>query len=109
VKGDATFGLLDIEIAVQRRGPQTFQFEIYCIGDGYQSGHGSSRPQPLLVELRIGTKIVAVAEWRYPDVLSGHSDPLTFSGPIDLAEDDFKGLESVYLPSARAEATICLE
>lgn len=109
VEGDATFGLLDIEIAVQRRGPHQFQFEIYCIGDGYQSGHGSSRPQPLAVEFRAGTKTVAVAAWRYPDVLSGHSDPLTFSYPIDLTENDFQELDGVYLPSVRAHATICLE
>ena len=108
VKGDATFGLLDIEIAVQRLGPKAFLLEIYCIGDGYQSGHGSSRPQPLVVELRNGTKTVARAEWRYPDILSGHSDPLTYSGPIDLSEAGFHSLDSVLLPSVRAEATICL-
>lgn len=109
LKGDATFGLLDIEIALQRRGPRAFQFEIYCIGDGYQSGHGSSRPQPLVIEFRIGAKTVALAEWRYPDVLSGHTDPLTFSCPIDLSEADFDNLDSVYLPSVSAETTICLE
>jgi hypothetical protein len=109
VRGDATFGLLDIEIAVQRRGPKAFQFEIYCIGDGYQSGHGSSRRQPLVLEFRAGTRTVAIAEWRYPDVLSGHTDPLTFSGSIDLSEAGFQSLDSVLLPSVRAEATICLE
>jgi len=109
VEGDATFGLLDVEIAVQRRGPQAFQFEIYCIGDGYQSGHGSSERQPLVIELRAGTRTAAVAEWRYADVLSGHTDPLTFACPIDLTEADFQNLDSVFLPSVRAEATICLE
>lgn len=109
VKGDVTFGLLDIEIAVQRRGPGAFRLEIYCIGDGYHSGHGSSRPQPLVVEFRIGTITVAVAEWRYPDVLSGHMDALTFSSAIDLTESDFQNLDNVFLPSVRAEATICLE
>ena len=54
VKADPLFGLLDIEIAIQRRGPGAFQFEIYCIGDGYQSGHGSSQPQPLAIEFRNG-------------------------------------------------------
>ena len=109
VSGDATFGLLDIEIAVQRRGPQAFQFEIYCIGDGYQSGHGSSDRQPLVIEFRAGTRTLAVTEWRYADVLSGHTDPLTFACPIDLTEAGFQALDSVFLPSVRAEATICLE
>jgi hypothetical protein len=109
VKDDATFGLLDIEIAVQHRGPKDFQFEIYCIGDGYQSGHGSSERQPLVVELRSGGHTVAVAEWRYPTVLNGHMDALTFSDAIELTESDFQNLDSVFLPSVRAKATICLE
>jgi hypothetical protein len=108
LKGDATFGLLDIEIAVQRFGPKAFQLEIYCIGDGYQSGHGSSQPQPLVVELRSGTQTVTAAEWRYPDILSGHTDPLTYSRSIDLSEAGFQSLDNVLLPSVRAEATICL-
>ena len=106
---DATFGLLDIEIAVQRRGPENFQFEVYCIGDGYQSGQGSSESQPLVVELRCGNRTVAVAEWRYPTVLNGHMDALTFSKAIELTESDFAKLDCAYLPSVRAEATICLE
>jgi hypothetical protein len=109
VKDDATFGLLDIEIAVQRRGPRDFQFEIYCIGDGYQSGHGSSERQPLVVELRSGGRTVAVAEWCYPTVLNGHMDALMFSDAIELTESDFMNLDSVFLPSVRARATICLE
>jgi hypothetical protein len=109
VKDDAAFGLLDIEIAVQRRGPGEFQFEIYCIGDGYQSGHGASETQPLLVEFRSQGQTVAVAEWRYPKVLNGHMDALTFSNGIALTESDFRKIDSAFLPSVRAEATICLE
>jgi hypothetical protein len=106
---DPTFGLLDIEIAIQRRGPEMFQFEIYCIGDGYQSGHGSSKPQPLAIEFRAGTRTVARAEWRYPAVLNGHMDALSFSAPIELSDDDFGKIDCALLPSVRAEATICLE
>lgn len=109
LKADPTFGLLDIEIAIQRRTPQAFQFEIYCIGDGYQSGHGSSAPQPLSIEFRIGERIVTKAEWRYPTILNGHMDPLTFSVPIRLTDREFEQIDSALLPSVRAEATICLE
>jgi hypothetical protein len=109
VMADPLFGLLDIEIAIQRRGPGTFQFEIYCIGDGYQSGHGSSKPQPLAIEFRIGVRTVARAEWRYPTVLNGHMDALTFSAPIELTDRDFAEIDSALLPSVLAEATICLE
>lgn len=109
MQADPTFGLLDIEIAIQRRGLKAFEFEIYCIGDGYQSGHGSSKPQPLEIEFRAGVRTVAKAEWRYPTILNGHMDALTFSAPIELADEDFGELDSVFLPSVRAEATICLE
>src|SRR5437879_12767126 len=76
VKDDPLFGLLDIEIAIQRRGPGTFQFEIYCIGDGYQSGQGSSKPEPLAVEFRIGAGTVAEAEWWCSPVLKRPMDVL---------------------------------
>jgi hypothetical protein len=109
LKAGAAFGLLDIEIAIQRRADQAYQFEIYCIGDGYQSGHGSSTPQPLAIEFRIGTRTVAKAEWRYPTILNGHMDALTFSVPIAMSNRDFEQIDSAFLPSVRAEATICLE
>ncbi|UPK32677.1 hypothetical protein IVB18_31030 [Bradyrhizobium sp. 186] len=109
LKADPTFGLLDIEIAIQRRGSDAFQFEIYCIGDGYQSGHGSSKPQPLAVEFRIGARTVAKADWPYPIVLNGHMDALTFSAPIAITDGDFEKIDSAFLPSVGAEATICLE
>ena len=108
-KADAAFGLLDIEIAIQRRGPKSFQFEIYCIGDGYQSGHGSSKPQPLAVEFRVGGRAVAKAEWPYPAVLDGHMDPLSFSAAIELSDADFQEIDNALLPSMRGEVTICLD
>jgi hypothetical protein len=36
-------------------------------------------------------------------------DALTFSVPITLADGDFEQIDSAWLPSVRAEATICLE
>jgi len=108
-QADPAFGLLDIEIAIQRRGANAFQFEIYCIGDGYQSGHGSSKPQPLSIEFRIGARTAARADWPYPTILNGHMDALTFSAPIALTDRDFEQIDSAWLPSVRAEATICLE
>jgi hypothetical protein len=106
---DVAFGLLDVEIAVQRRARGEFRLEIYCIGDGYQSGHGSSAAAPLTVELKAGSRTVATAHWHYPDVLNGHMDPLTFTTPITLSDADFEATDHVYLPSVGAEATICLE
>ncbi|QPF87362.1 hypothetical protein IC762_14165 [Bradyrhizobium genosp. L] len=108
-KADPAFGLLDIEISIQRRGPRSFQFEIYCIGDGYQSGRGSSAPQPLAIEFRVGARAVAKAEWSYPTVLDGHMDPLSFSAGIELNDADFQDIDSALLPSVRGEVTIRLE
>lgn len=108
-KADPAFGLLDIEIAIQRRGPEAFECEVYAIGDGYQSGHGSSEPQPLVIEFRTGARTITRAEWRYPTVLNGHMDALTFSAPVELTDDEFRKLDCVFLPPARAAATICLE
>jgi hypothetical protein len=108
LKADPAFGLLDIEIAIQRRGPRSFQFEIYCVGDGYQSGQGSSAPQPLAIEFRAGARAVARAEWAYPTVLNGHMDPLSFSAVIELKDGDFQEIDIALLPSVRAEVTVCL-
>jgi hypothetical protein len=108
-EGDAAFGLLDVEIAVQRRASNDFRLEIYCIGDGYQSGHGSSAGSPLMIELRAGNRTVATVPWSYPDVLNGHMDPLTFSTSVGLSDADFAALDQIHLPSVRAEATIGLE
>lgn len=108
-KADPAFELLDIEISIQRRGPKSFQFEICCIGDGYQSGHGSSKPQPLEIEFRVGVRPVAKVQWAYPAVLDGHMDPLSFSTGIELNDADFQNIDSALLPSVRGEVTICLE
>ena len=109
VKGDPAFGLLDIEIAIQRRGPKWFHFEIFCIGDGYQSGQGSSKPQALAIEFRAGVRAVAKAEWAYPTVLNGHMDPFSFSVGIELSDADFQAIDCALLPTVRGEVTICLE
>lgn len=109
VPADPAFGLLDIEIAIQRRGPQSFQFEIYCVGDGYQSGSGSSEPQPLVIEFRAGSRAIARAEWSYPAVINGHMDPFSFSAAIELNDSNFREIDGAVLPSVRGEVTICLE
>jgi hypothetical protein len=108
-KSDPAFGLLDIEVAVQRRGTGAFVCEAYAIGDGYQSGHGSSDLEPLTIELRGGGRTVSRLEWRYPTVLSGHMDAMTFSAPVEMTDDEFGLLDSVFLPAARARVKICLE
>lgn len=106
---DVAFGLLDIEIAVQRRPSGSFSFEVYCIGDGYHSGRGSSAGAPLCIDLLSEAGTVATVHWMYPDVLDGHMDPLTFTASVALTDAQFEALHSVRLPSVAGEVTICLE
>lgn len=105
---DVAFGLLDIEICVQRRASNQYVLEAYAIGDGYHSGRGSSAGSALQIELLSQAGVVTTTAWSYPDVLSGHMDPLTFSHPIELRDDQFKSLYAVCLPSVAGEVTICL-
>ena len=72
-------------------------------------GSSGIQPEPLAIEFRAGARTVAKAEWRYPTVLNGHMDALTFSAPIELTDRDFADIDSAWLASVRAEATICLE
>lgn len=104
---DPVFGFVDIELSVQRVSPGKVRVEAYCIGDGYQGSHGSGLDWPLVIELRAGDHPVASVEWRYPEILCGHADPLDFSVEINLAEADFAALDGVAMPAVSASATPC--
>lgn len=105
---DAAYGLLDIEVSLQRRGNGEIWLEAYCIGDGFQSCRGSGTEHPLRFELRCGDKCLADAEWRYPAVLCGHFDPMMFAARVDLSESEFEAVDRVYLPATSAEAESCI-
>jgi hypothetical protein len=104
---DAAFGLLDIEISLQRRSNGEIWLEAYCIGDGFQSGRGSGADHPLQFELRSGDKCLARAEWHYPSVLCGHFDPMMFATRVDLTHAEFESADRIYLPETIAEAESC--
>lgn len=108
-RDNAAFGLLDIEIAVQRAPSGRTWLELYCIGDGYQSGRGSCGADPLMIELRVGPRVLAQVGWLFPDVLSGHMDPMTFATEIDLSAEAFEAIDSVSLPTARATSHIAFD
>jgi hypothetical protein len=105
---DPIYGLLDIEISLQCRRNGEVWLEVYCIGDGYQSGCGSGTKHPLVFELRRGEHTVGKAAWHYPAVLCGHFDPMTFAVKIDISRADFETIDRIYLPSARASAQSCI-
>lgn len=106
-EADAAYGLLDIEISLQRRGNGEIWLEAYCIGDGFQSSRGSGAEHPLRFELRSGEKCLARAEWRYPAVLCGHFDPMMFATRVQLSDAEFASVDRVYLPEMSAKAESC--
>jgi hypothetical protein len=105
---DAAYGLLDIEISLQRRHNGETWLEAYCIGDGYQSGRGAGAEHPLRFEVRSGDKCLAQAEWRYPWVLCGHFDPMMFASEVRLSAAEFESVDRIYLPAASASAESCI-
>lgn len=104
---DPAFGFVDVELSAQQVAPGKVRVEAYCIGDGYQSARGSGLDHPLVIELRAGERALASVEWRYPEVLCGHADPLDFSVDINLSEADFAALDSAVMPAVSASATPC--
>ena len=104
---DPVYGLLDIEIALQQRRDEDVWLEIYCVGDGYQSGRSSGAEQPLIVEILHGERKLTTVAWNYPDVLCGHFDPMYFEAKTDLSPRDFEAADRISLPEIRTVAASC--
>lgn len=104
---DPAYGLLDIEVALQCRQNGDVWLEAYCVGDGYQSGRGSGSKHPLVFEVKSGERTLGKAEWKYPEVMCGHFDPMTFATKTALSRSDFEAADQIYLPSVKAVAESC--
>jgi len=78
------------------------------VGDGYQSGRGSGAKHPLVFEVRSCGRTLVRAEWKYPPVLCGHFDPMTFATKTSLSPSDFEAADQIYLPSIKAVAESCM-
>lgn len=104
---DPAYGLLDIEISIQQRRDGKVWLEAYCVGDGYQSSHGSGREHPLIIEIGSGDRTLATIKWHYPSVLCGHFDPMIFETRTDMSAEDFARADRIYLPSVVAVAESC--
>ncbi len=100
-KDDAAYGMLDIEFALYRTQASNLCIELYCIGDGFQSGTGTCNGHPLSIKLRTGDELVARADWFYPDIMDGHADPVHFTTTLHLPEADFTKIENIYIPPAK--------
>lgn len=98
---DAAYGLLDIELALHAL-PHGLAFELYCIGDGYQSGTGIASA-PLVIEIRSAAHVMNRVSWRYPDILGGNSDPMHFSATLALPSADFSLVDHILIPPAKGQ------
>lgn len=101
---DAAFGMLDIEIAVCEPARGRSRVELYCVGDGYQAGTGTRRGEVLVIELRSREGIVAVVEWRWPDVVSGRAEVMCLTTDVAMSDADFASLDRAAIPPAHAWA-----
>ena len=99
---DAAFGFIDIEISVQHRPDGRFRLDLYCTGDGHQSGAGLPSGEGLPIEVMAGEEIVATATWEFREVSSGRCDPVTFAAWLTIENEDFERIDRVRFPSAPA-------
>jgi hypothetical protein len=104
---DPIFGLLDIEIAIQLRRSGEVWLEVYCVGDGFQSGHGSGRENPLVIEVLNDARTLVTVDWPYPEVMCGHFDPMTFAKKTPMSAEDFSVADRIRLPAVHAAAGSC--
>ncbi|HEX8077405.1 MAG TPA: hypothetical protein VF511_06285 [Chthoniobacterales bacterium] len=105
---DPAFGFLDLEISLQRIGEGQYQVELYAIGDGYQSGTGFA-DEPLRITFAQGERAAASVDWLYPQVKTGHLDPMTFRATATIADADFDSVDRVVIPSASAHCEAHIE
>ncbi len=105
---DAAFGFVDIEVSLQRIGANRYVVELYCSGDGYQSGTGSGDGAPLQLEFLAKDRVAGRVAWSYADVRSGTADPLTFRSDVTIADADFEAIDTLAVPSANATCRIDL-
>lgn len=99
---DPVFGFIDVEISVQQRNDGRFKLDLYCTGDGHQSGAGLPSGEGLRIELMAGNETVAATGWEFPEVSSGRCDPMAFATWLSMKNDDFKRIDRVRLPATPA-------
>jgi hypothetical protein len=99
---DPAFGFIDIEMSVQRRSDGRFLLDLYCSGDGYQSGAGLPSGEGLRIDFMAGGDVIASASWEFREVSSGRCDPMSFAAWLPMKDDDFKRIDAIRLPPSPA-------
>ena len=104
---DPAFGFCDIEVSVQRVAEGKVRLELYCIADGYQSERGIGRRYPLKVAILAKDKVLATADWHFPDVICGHADPMHFAVDLEIDDEPFARIDRVELSRTSGESEPC--
>lgn len=104
---DPAFGFCDIELSVQQVAGGKVRLELYCIADGYQSARGIGMRHPLTMVILAGDRILATANWHFPDVICGHADPMHFATDLMIADELFAKIDRVELAGTSGEAEPC--
>ena len=106
-RDDPAFGFCDIEVSVQRVAPGKVRLELYCIADGYQSARGIGRRHPLKVAILAKDRVLATANWHFPDVICGHADPMHFVTDLAIGDDLFAKADRIELAGTSGESEPC--
>jgi hypothetical protein len=99
---DAAFGFIDIEISIQQRSDGRYRLDLYCAGDGHQSGTGLLSGEGLRIEVFAGEEMVATVTWEFREVSSGRCDPMTFTAWLAIKNKDFLRIDRVRFPPSSA-------
>jgi hypothetical protein len=94
---DPAFGFFDVELSVQSIAAGKIRVELYCVADGYQTSRGIGARHPIKLAIMAGGRSVAATEWRFPDVICGHADPMNFSDDIDIGDTSFSLIDRIDL------------
>ena len=104
---DPAFGFCDIELSVQHVARGKVRLELYCIADGYQSARGIGMRYPLTMAILAKDKVLATANWHFPDVICGHADPMNFATDLDIADELFAQIDRIELQETKGESRVC--
>ena len=104
---DPAFGFCEIEVSVQRVAEGKVRLELYCIADGYQSERGIGKRHPLKVAILAKDKVLATADWHFPDVICGHADPMHFVTDLAMADNLFARVDRIELAGTTGESEPC--
>lgn len=99
---DPTFGFVDLEISLQRQSGDRVLLDLYCTGDGHQSGAGLPSGQGIRIEILAGQEILDAVNWEFREVGSGRCDPVSFSTWLDLKVDQFDLVDAIRIPPSAA-------